>query len=237
MADLSHWDFAEEFTGKETASLLRGLDPLEQSASDFDPTLLRLSAAYDGALTEILKLHERLALVSNAEERAEWIANLAPHLIHSKAMREQDDLFLVSSTDADLLFFSNQKFSRQELVRWLDALGLAEASRYRFDIVGAPPKTREPPTKAIDLAQTEKPPLCEVRAQRLVQIAIELGYPTPNLPPRMGRDPGPKAKILSESLKPKHKDLSFTKATGRAAWEFASKHGWLRDGGLAKGLG
>jgi hypothetical protein len=143
----------------------------------------------------------------------------------SSELRPSDDVMTRLSEG-----FEQDTFRRPEIARWLSLFQIE--SQYQFDMTSAPEPTAEPKPLAPEPTQIAKTSIVEMRAKRLVKIAIGFGYSPPNLPKRVGRNPGPKPKILAESLK--HKDLSFTPATSEAAWELASKMGWLRDGGLTE---
>lgn len=134
MANLSHWDFSESFTGGEAAALILGLQPssLDETVSITRPLYERMQSDYVVTWshylstmrnTEILGAQNDLpgtALVCDAIkfylfeiERGNWPAGevKATFLLWLGNVREMSD-------------FHMQKFSRTELSRWLIAIGM-----------------------------------------------------------------------------------------------------------------
>jgi hypothetical protein len=46
MIDLSHWDFADVFSGHEAASLILGVEPAEAPLHKIEPILKRMERSY-----------------------------------------------------------------------------------------------------------------------------------------------------------------------------------------------
>lgn len=46
MSNLSHWDYAESFTGREAAALILGIDPITDDLAVIEPLMRRMNDAY-----------------------------------------------------------------------------------------------------------------------------------------------------------------------------------------------
>ena len=136
MADLTHWDFADDFSGIEVAALIVGTEPTllaplggtEFLPASINPVLARVRKSYEAAWSTCLfstglELDEpfspepgpkdlksidmvRYIDTANEEAMTTWLQN-----------RERSG-------------FAAQRFSRQEVSRWLSATGLS--SQYLF---------------------------------------------------------------------------------------------------------
>jgi hypothetical protein len=161
MENLSHWDYTENFTGLETASLIVGTDPAKEKSTVCAPLLRRLNEAYTVTLWahQDGKRHARNLVFSYfGDERVQgdmtnsaWYAPYKPSNLHSLRMtshydecfpneggRLADGLWDLSINRFDrwleddrLNGFHHQLFYRHEIVRWLEALGMN--SIYRFE--------------------------------------------------------------------------------------------------------
>lgn len=146
MVDLSHWDFAEQFSPYDTAALILGLEPRE---SENDQWRVRV-------VEERMELHYRAAL-----DRAEHDSMMVPFLEDNTTFKEkhtplfsteladlltgywdgEDEIFLRNwLADKKCSRFDNQMFSRKEIVKWLDAIGME--SIYKFDSTSNPLKSK-----------------------------------------------------------------------------------------------
>lgn len=116
MVDLSHWDWAEEFTLPEAAALIDGQQPSENPMLPYriEPILKRL---VDAAVPSIL-----------AQQRRTEIPKTALALVGTDRPPTKRGI-------ADLIDFAltdNPRVSRAEIARWLAVVGLR--SVYRFDL-------------------------------------------------------------------------------------------------------
>ena len=144
MADLSHWDFAEHFRGKEVAELIMGIPP------EANGELVRIFGDKEGYATKITPLLRRMerALsdgLNTLKQAATWGGNanealirfpLVPLELHSETMvsiRDAATEFgLAVFRDTDWTgTFGKAYFGRSEIVRWLDAIEMK--SIYMFD--------------------------------------------------------------------------------------------------------
>lgn len=132
MADLSHWDVAIDFTGEEVAALVLGKDPAEASyARTVSKPLYELTERCYNFARDWHR--DRLAPLGDND------GCQAPHMLECIRMpRMVEDQEPGSShyyydwlCDDEKSGFQTQRFSRQELVRWLAAVQVN--SIYPFD--------------------------------------------------------------------------------------------------------
>ena len=133
---LRHWDFATHFTGEEAAALIMGIDPnLPKSEVDTTyPIVERMRSAYQKALGEAIWAYEfkdgaggDQSLVDITEKSTGLYSyrmlDMSGYIVWPQAghwLNDQDE----SSFDA-------QKFTREELARWLSAIEMK--SDYQFN--------------------------------------------------------------------------------------------------------
>lgn len=234
--NLSRWDLIDEFTAQQAACLMLGMDPNDPKASTWEtePILIRMRESYQRtAIGIVFKLREDDSNPEGVKMVGDFMELMGRRLsfFYFETERQAEDVRQADDVITRLSgWFDQEMFRRPELVRWLSLLEIE--SQYQFDKDAAPSVSGESTLQIQEQPKVERVSIIETRAKRLVLIAKNLGHQVPNLPQRVGRNPGPKAEILKESLT--HKDLRFTPSTAKAAWDFASKEGWLRDTGLAK---
>ena len=144
MADLSHWDFAEHFRGKEAAELIMGIPPEKNNGWE---ELLGGESGYTAKITPLLRRMERALNggLNTLHAAAIWGGSAKdalitfPHVpceLHSETMVKARE----SATEFGLSLFKNHDwtgkfgnayFSRSEIARWLDAIEMK--SVYQFD--------------------------------------------------------------------------------------------------------
>lgn len=159
--DLSHWDFAEQFKANEAAALILGLPP--ESASD-------IHAISEGQEGFLLKMTPVLRRMNEAFKRAVWQLHLATkggldgykrypgmafhlHSEHIFGLRSLRASSLRNKAYVGHSDFSGAFFSRKEIQRWLDALGMT--SVYQFDQNGSGGITAA--KEALDIDPTDLP--------------------------------------------------------------------------------
>lgn len=131
MENLSHWDFAIEFSAKEVAALIVGIDPVaipiqgDYYCLSSEPVLQRIIRAETSAMVAIGTGQECPvdSLKNNVTKRRE----IDPNANGWKAVAVE----LILSTDNDY------KIARAEIVRWLSAIDLP--SMYHFDLTQTQP--------------------------------------------------------------------------------------------------
>ena len=136
---LRHWDFATHFTGEEAAALIMGIDPnLPKSEVDTTyPIVERMRSAYQTALADAIWAYE----FKNGAGRDQSLVDISEksnglysyRMFHISGydfhlFRTQADHWL---NDQDESSFDAQKFTREELARWLSAIGMK--SDYQFN--------------------------------------------------------------------------------------------------------
>lgn len=137
MTDLSHWDFAKQFSGYEAAALILGLEPRESAE---DEHRVRVVA-------ERMELDYSLALHSARWEGNPFFEDLptkqskdaaSKHLVSVELDRLWSDYYEgVETPLSDWLdnkrasAFNNQEFSRESIAGWLKRID--QKSLYRFD--------------------------------------------------------------------------------------------------------
>jgi hypothetical protein len=147
MADLSHWDFAQSFSGLEAAALILGLEPSESENEHGRIQVLtkRMELHYKHAHNRFFL--DLAALIddqpcSDVDQQVELISvkmdelhRLNPLLVKSLPPDEHDVVtpfynWLSSQQQSN---FENQEFSRLEVAGWLTAIGMQ--SIYSFNQV------------------------------------------------------------------------------------------------------
>lgn len=145
MTDLSHWDFADRFRGKEAAELIMGIPP---EANDGWEQILGGSNGFTAKITPVLRRMEHAlneageqlyqAAVSGIPvKEALEVFPLLPHGLQSETMLRAR----TSETEFGLSLFKNWHpkfdgrfgdayFTRSEIDRWLHAIGMQSA--YQF---------------------------------------------------------------------------------------------------------
>jgi hypothetical protein len=135
---LRHWDFATHFTGEEAAALIMGIDPnFPRSQVDTTyPIVERMRSAYQKALEEAIWAYEfkdgagdYQSLVDITEKSTGLYSYRMRHISGG----EFDIVRLHAGhwlNDQNETAFDAQKFTREELVRWLSAIEIK--SEYQF---------------------------------------------------------------------------------------------------------
>lgn len=138
MEDLSHWDFAEHFSGHDAAALILGFEPRRAAPSDHKVWVVEQRLAQDYARALQYALSEINAFVDDRLLQ-DLIAKRPEDLLLSVKLNQMwcDVTAGIEGADFDLMRdeelpdFQNQLFSRSAIVRWLNALVIS--SKYQFD--------------------------------------------------------------------------------------------------------
>lgn len=156
MTNLSHWDFAEQFQAKEAAELILGIIPerndgfgtLEPERVMFrqkiTPVLRRMKRAYEGACNTLD------AAVSWDKDIYEGLKLFPadPVELHSEVMVKlrQTPKYFPGVVLTELLDeFEVAYFDRDEIQRWLDAIGMKSVYRFNHKQIAEPKKVIEAP--------------------------------------------------------------------------------------------
>ncbi len=154
MSYLSHWDFAEQFSGYEAAALMLGLEPAESSDDQWRVRIVteRMELHYNNALSrlrwekdgfsELLgsdrnppKTHPPLDKDFKPDPEAGWPVELESaemELLHRRSfLYGEETPFIEWLGDKRRNNFDNQRFNRYRIVLWLKAIKMK--SSYAFD--------------------------------------------------------------------------------------------------------
>lgn len=124
MADLLHWDFAENFSGYDAAALILGIEPTEGSSEQarINPVVARMKKCYLDSRSTIAYVRRQFG------SKADLNKHLPPEKLLSAALLfrvehplDGSDVWLNNAIHFD---FDKQEFSRDELVRWLSVIGV-----------------------------------------------------------------------------------------------------------------
>lgn len=137
MVDLSHWDFAQHFAGYDAAALILGLEPRESEHEQWRVNVVRdrMELSYQNAKSNVF--HDNLG-----DPRIKHPIEFSSVQLTALALKQ----FQIDSEETTLLDwinnrpaskFDNQEFDRDEIVRWLSAIGMR--SVYQFDRSSAQP--------------------------------------------------------------------------------------------------
>lgn len=146
MESLSHWDSAAEFSGKDAAALVLGIDPSRLEASNTDQNRVnvvceRMAQDYERALKrlyhEVLNIYpeDPVEIYSNSDH--ELMSVKLNNLFSYWVRDEDDDTFANWLINDAATAFEAQKFSRETLADWLDAIKLNAAYQFRSEVAPA----------------------------------------------------------------------------------------------------
>ena len=133
MANLSHWDFAEVFGHLEASALIAGIDPADiaENWKMTMPISRRMEECYLNARSVVANVKRQLGSEANFAEY------LTPEDLLSAALMMRVSHPLSGSdkwlNDAKFFDFNEQKFARDELARWLSAIGVKSAYEFKLD--------------------------------------------------------------------------------------------------------
>jgi len=137
MADLSHWDFAEHFSGYDAAALILGLEPRESDTEQWRVNIVmdRMALHYNNRIAALE--WEATDPDQRDEDDPKKLVGL-----ESVKLAELNRLAWLYGADAPLeewmspfsknRQFENQFFARYSIVGWLKAIGMK--SVYQFDL-------------------------------------------------------------------------------------------------------
>jgi hypothetical protein len=136
MANLSHWDFAENFSGYDAAALMLGLEPRESHDEQWRIGVVtdRMELHYKYAINRIF--HEAFSepskeLAHQALLRIELSSVKLDDLHHRCWLYGEETPLSDWFADKRLTKFENQEFQRHTVAHWLAAVGMK--SIYQFD--------------------------------------------------------------------------------------------------------
>jgi len=169
MVDLTHWDFAEYFSGYEAAALILGLEPRDSDTEEW-----RVSV-----VTDRMRLHYQYAIaqISSDFDDTAINAQIALPSVKSDGLNRRYWLGGEETNLSDWLNswqsnFDTQDFRRDSIARWLRAIGMK--SIYQFD------RTQSPKHEAVietDIDPADLPD--ELSAANIAFRAVTKGHGDP----------------------------------------------------------
>jgi hypothetical protein len=139
MTNLSHWNFAETFSGNEAALLMLGIDPAnaEQGNGKITPVVQRMRSSYEGALSAAVWAYE---FNDSANGK---LPDPIEHPKHFYSHR----MFDINGYDYEFhhppkkhwlkdegqRIFEKQIFSRAEIARWISAHAMSSIYLFRLE--------------------------------------------------------------------------------------------------------
>lgn len=177
MADLSHWDFAENFSGYDAAALILGLEPRESQDEEWRVRVVsdRMELHYKNSLYWIFHQTFGNPLENVQLEIPRRIGLLS---IKLNDLNRRNELFDEETplsdwlADRQLIKFENQEFERDSIANWLIAIGMK--SIYQFD------RTQSPKHEAVietDIDPADYPD--ELSAANIAFRAVTKGHGDP----------------------------------------------------------
>jgi len=145
MENFSHWDFAELFSGVDAASLMVGIDPsnFEHPKGKITPVIQRMMSDYEGALSAAVWAHEFEDGVNRKlPDPVKHPKHLYSHrMFHLTGYEIQSDRLSLKHwlQDKDKAVFENQKFSRDELARWIAVHSMPSIYKFKVEQAGHNP--------------------------------------------------------------------------------------------------
>ena len=178
MVDLSHWDFAEHFSGYDAAALILGLEPRESELEQHRVYVVtdRMELHYNYALERIrfeeVDPDQRSGDDPEAAPRVELESVKLSHLHRQAWLYGADSPLSKWLSFQKQIQFENQEFERYAIACWLTAINMKSA--YQFDRrkdAATPTLDVQPGT---DIDPTDLP--IELDAANMAFRAVRNGY-------------------------------------------------------------
>lgn len=135
MTDLSHWDFAENFSGYDAASLILGIEPRESQDEQWRVRVVtdRMELQYKHATARVFHeiFGDPLENVHSKEASAALLSVKLDELYYRYWHFNEETPLSDWLADKRLIKFENQEFERNSIARWLTQIGMK--SVYQFD--------------------------------------------------------------------------------------------------------
>ena len=134
MADLSHWDFAEQFSGYEAAALILGVEPRGSDDKEWRVQVVvdRMALHYNHALYRYH--HEAFGATPDNDvenNRPFELESVAMDLLRQQCPYWDEETQFSNWLAGDASNFEKQLFSRQEVARWLEAIGMKPIHKFK----------------------------------------------------------------------------------------------------------
>lgn len=228
--DLSHWDLVDEFTARETACLIFGMDPNDPRAPTWkvEPLLRRMRESYSRTVAGVVIELTRDPHNPDDLKPSNFMELMGRGLtfFYLRTERQADELWPVEDAIARLEgSFEQERFSRPEISRWLSLFRIE--SKYRFDRSAGPEPSHSEETAAVHI------PKMRLQEDWIIEKVRELGHEPDQLPPATSKG-GVKAAVKEHALKYRQRDGKplFTQSAFSAAWDRLRKEGRIAGGHL-----
>ena len=140
MADLTHWDFAELFSGWDAAALILGYEPRDSEDVEGKVRVVydRMELHFQHASNAVFQEHfgDPVGLVDwDVNSSVTPLSSVKLLALLLRCLRYGEETPLLDwLKDRRQSKFENQEFSRNEIAKWLDGIGMS--SRYAFRRAG-----------------------------------------------------------------------------------------------------
>lgn len=184
MADLSHWNYAGKFSGREIAALILGREPVAPSLGLVpanDPTsvvfrrleseFLRTVDAYLGALKE----NNGQPIPPNETPTTRLLPSLELRSMFSAPKNLVKDALLPLSVSSMKSDFERQAFSRADVRRWIEQEGLRSAYDFADDADNTLARMIDASPDDVDPSDMPE----ELQAANIAYRAVLKGYGRP----------------------------------------------------------
>ena len=179
MDNLSHWDFAEHFSGYDAAALILGMEPRESASDEHRVRVVSDRMGLDYARA-VQRAHDEHGPYFDERDRLVHLGERPGGLLLSVEMQKlwRDFYDGVETPFSEWLLdrrqprYENQEFNRASIVNWLKAIGMG--SVYRFDL-NRSNVSRTKSAEDIDPADLPE----ELHAANIAFRAVTNGYGDP----------------------------------------------------------
>jgi hypothetical protein len=171
MADLSHWDFAAEFTGYEAAALILGVEPGERHDDEYRVRVVqeRLEHDYERAIAQATTESSGFEWPEIIQPRVGLLVSVKLDELWRDAADGMDAPLTNWLMDRRRPQFENQEFSRKELATWLHSAGMK--SVYPFESM---PRPGPVDSDQVDIDPADFPE--ELQAANIAFRAVSNGF-------------------------------------------------------------
>ncbi|MFG6466839.1 hypothetical protein [Roseateles sp. BYS87W] len=182
MTDLSHWDYAAKFSGRQAAALILGYEPDEAWKADsahlrqVSVVLARLEHDYQQTVTAFKVARGRLAPGSRLAPptSAKGCLVSVDLAAQSATAKPANDGLFIAFVSAQLHKFSDQAFSRAQLRDWLRCNVMESVYDFEEPAQRVAIKAVEAPPAETDIDPSDLPE--ELQAANIAFRAVLNGY-------------------------------------------------------------
>jgi hypothetical protein len=182
MTDLSHWDYAANFSGRQAAALILGHEP-EDAWQAEAPCLRRVGVVYQRLAhdyAQAVKAFQgtRARLTPGARmttvTSARGCLSSVQLAVQSSGVKPTNDNLFIALVAAQLHKFDDQVFSRAQLRDWLAANEMESIYDFEEPAQRVATTAVEPPPAEADIDPSDLPE--ELQAANIAYRAVHNGY-------------------------------------------------------------